>query len=304
VFNRGDSGGASALPLRYVGQVGDLSTAVEMDIFVAANGDVNGDGNVAGSDLVIARGNLNPDVPNPDLSWPDGDVTTAVGDLHNRMPDGYIAGTDIVEIRSSIPMKAAAPDVLAAQQQEYGQAIAEYDPGTGEFWITVTGNYVDLPGQPGTKTPKPVVSWLILGNNQDVFDTTSPDFAALPDILPIDKGFATLGWQPAIRTTNAGEVSEVSFAGDPLRTSDNEVFPGFIVEGYYQDEFNEPIRFPLGAIAFPGLTVDDFVLRVEYPEGEVHQGFDVIVIPEPGTVLMLLSGLAGLALVWWRRRLA
>ena len=34
------------------------------------------------------------------------------------------------------------------------------------------------------------------------------------------------------------------------------------------------------------------------------QNSDIIVIPEPGTVVMLFSGLIELLLVWWRRRAA
>jgi len=135
-----------------------------------------------------------------------------------------------------------------------GTAIAEYNPLTGEFIVSVAG----------------VMSW----NLQSDGLFTETGLLGVQDILPLGEGFTLV-------SANPSTVGEGAFGSQMTYTDIN-----------------------LGALVPPGLDVSAFTL--EYVAGfgspkEFGEIRVVQVIPEPGTVLMLLSGLIGLAICWRRR---
>ncbi len=58
----------------------------------------------------------------------------------------------------------------------------------------------------------------------------------------------------------------------------------------------------LGVLTEPGTDAGQFSIEYLTGYGQPIQRGSVTVIPEPGTVVMLISGLLGLLLVWRRRR--
>jgi len=136
-----------------------------------------------------------------------------------------------------------------------GTAIAEYNPATGEFIISVGS----------------VMSWNIQSNG--LF--TQEGLLGVQDILPLGQGFTLV-------SANPSTVGEGAFGSQMIYTDVN-----------------------LGPLVLPGTDVSEFTL--EYVAGfgspkEYGTITVVNVIPEPGTVVMLLSGLFGLLWFWRRRR--
>jgi len=138
-----------------------------------------------------------------------------------------------------------------------GTAIAEYNPLTGEFIVSVAG----------------VMSWNLQSNG--LF--TESGLLGVQNILPRGDGFTLV-------SANPSTVGEGAFGAQMTYTDVN-----------------------LGALVPPGLDVSEFVL--EYVAGfgspkEFGQIRVVEVIPEPGTVVMLLSGLIGMVICRRRRQRA
>ncbi|HUT09345.1 MAG TPA: LamG-like jellyroll fold domain-containing protein [Thermoguttaceae bacterium] len=219
--------------------------SVTADLFIAKGGDGDGDGRVDGRDINTLIAEFSQFGDPADKNWTDND--TAGGPPLGR-GDGLVDGQDINDLIANF--SPADPGPAAP-----GTAIAEYNPATGEFIISVGS----------------VMSWNIQSNG--LF--TQEGLLGVQDILPLGQGFTLV-------SANPSTVGEGAFGSQMIYTDVN-----------------------LGPLVLPGTDVSEFTL--EYVAGfgspkEYGTITVVNVIPEPGTVAMLLSGLFGLLWFWRRRR--
>ncbi len=90
-----------------------------------------------------------------------------------------------------------------------------------------------------------------------------------------------------------------------------EAVPGAIFGGcsecsrstYSRVAISQPARLS-GRTILPGTDAGEFSIEYVTGYGQPIQRGTVTVIPEPAAVVMLLSGLAGLGVLGWRRRRA
>jgi len=217
--------------------------SVMADLFIARGGDGDGDGRVDGRDINTLIAEFSSFGDPPDKTWTDND--TAGGPLARG--DGRVDGQDINDLIANFSPTDPGP---AAP----GTAIAEYNPATGEFIISVGS----------------VMSW----NLQSDGLFTQEGLLGVQDILPLGEGFTLV-------SANPSTVGEGAFGSQMTYTD-----------------------IHLGPLVLPGTDVSEFTL--EYVAGfgspKEYGTITVNVIPEPGTVVMLLSGLFGLLWFWRRRR--
>ena len=177
----------------------------------------------------------------------------------------------------------AQDDMLAADPAE-ASVMAEYNPGTGEFWIRATE----------------IQSWSVVSQDSlftNVGAIQWPAAETTPFPVPPSPG------------TSQNEIGEFVFvAGFDMQFSHVDGGPAPLNPDnglYYLGQILEPGAF--------GLDINNsnvgehFAVDYVYYDAPGHTtaGVGTInVVPEPGTILMVLSGLIGLALVAWRRRRA
>jgi len=215
--------------------------SVKSDLFIAKGGDGNGDDLVDGRDINTLIAEFSAFGDPPDKNWTDND--TAGGPLGRG--DGVVDGQDINDLIANFTTADPGP---AAP----GTAIAEYNPATGEFIISVGS----------------VMSWNLQSNG--LF--TAEGLLGVQDILPLGEGFTLV-------SANPSTVGEGAFGAQMTYTD---------------------VR--LGALVPPGTDVSEFTLEYVAGFGLPKEYGMITVIPEPGTMIMLLSGAIGLLWFWHRRR--
>jgi len=217
--------------------------SVTADLFIAKGGDGDGDGLVDGRDINTLIAEFSSFGDPPDKTWTDND--TAGGPLGRG--DGVVDGQDINDLIANFSATDPGP-------APPGTAIAEYNPATGEFIVSV-GN---------------IMSW----NLQSDGLFTQEGLMGVQDVLPLGEGFTLV-------SANPSTVGEGAFGSQMTYTDVH-----------------------LGPLVLPGTDVSEFTL--EYVAGfgspKEYGTITVNVIPEPGTVVMLLSGLFGVLWFWRRRR--
>ncbi len=249
-LSRLESGSHGSVPARY-GHLGDgvffrgledvldggSRIGVDAKLYIARGGDGNADGFVDGADLSRLIGRFNSEAAIPrNRSWYDMDTT---GSPLTGRSDGYVDGADL-----SITIANWTGDPGPATE---GTAVAEYNPATGEFTVSV----------------EDVMSWTLRSDGK---------FTAAADALPS-------GDAANLVSGNLNTVGEGGF-GETMSYS----------------------NVLLGALTEPGTDASEFSIEYVTGYGQPIQRGSVTVIPEPGTVVMLISGLLGLLLLAWRRR--
>jgi len=147
---------------------------VTADVYVATQGDANGDGTVDVQDInaVITRFSTPADPSG--RTWLDGD--TAGGRAERG--DGFVDGQDIGAVLENFDSPDPGPASIAS-------ATAEYNPSTGEFSVSVDS----------------VMSWALVSPGQ----FTGPGLASIDESLPDGPG--------TLISANVNTVGEGGFGG-------------------------------------------------------------------------------------------
>ncbi len=241
--------------------------AVDVDVYTAEGGDSNADGNIDGQDIQTLIINFNLQGDPPDRNWLKGD--TAGG--NNGRGDGWVDGQDITDLITHFTGDPGPADP--------GGMKVEYNFVTGEFIVSA----------------KEVMSWNLI--TQGGFRPDVADYVRNESDMPT----APFG---TFVSSNVNTVGEASF-GLPLDTPD--VFVGNILADPVIANTYDDARADFAQLLDSGTLVIDYTLGLGIPKGTITSadiGGDLTLIPEPSTVVMLLAGLAGLLLVWRRRRRA
>ena len=242
-------------------------TAVEAELYGAVGGDSNADGNIDGQDIQTLIINFNLQGDPPDRNWLKGDTA---GGATGR-GDGWVDGQDITDLITHFTGDPGPADP--------GSVKVEYNFVTGEFIVSA----------------KEVMSWNLI--TQGGF---RPDVA---DYIRNESDMPTAPFGTFV-SSNVNTVGEASF-GLPLDTPD--VFVGNILADPVIANTYDDARTDFAQLLDSGTLVIDYTLGLGIPKGTITSadiGGDLTLVPEPSTIVMLLAGLAGLLLVWRRRRRA
>ncbi|HUT11406.1 MAG TPA: PEP-CTERM sorting domain-containing protein, partial [Thermoguttaceae bacterium] len=227
-----------------VPELGDVEIygKVTGDFFYALSGDVNGDGNVDGSDVLPFINNWtgnNLNLP-ADKLWTQGDVAEGPYDRG----DGKVNLLDLTKFMNNF----GKADPGAPQD---ATAVAVYDPTTGEITVAVDD----------------VMLWMLYTDDRNL---DGSGVAGVEALIPADEYTLVSATPDVVGAASLGDLQSYALA--------------------------------LGQMVEPGTDPAD--IRFEYMTGfggDRIQG-TIKVVPEPGTIALLASGLLGLALLVWRRR--
>ncbi len=264
VFNRG-IGYVETIP---PGQ--GTFTAVNANLYVASGGDSNADGNIDGQDIQTLIINFNLQGDPPDRDWLKGD--TAGGAMGRG--DGWVDGQDITDLITNFTGDPGPADPSSMK--------VEYDETTGEFKVSANNlnswNFISL-GLFRTDIADPVTG-----------------VKAISDLPSIPGAFVS---------ENINTVGEASFGARLMGT---DLFIGEILADNARPnlaEFTAMIDsgdLKIEFANFDGLAGALTAADIGLPGAGKNITF--VPIPEPSTIVMLIGGLAGLLLVWRRRRRA
>ncbi len=244
--------------------------SADATFFVAGGGDANGDGRVDGQDITNLITNFSRPGDPSDRTWLRSDTA---GGIFGR-GDGNVDGQDITDLISNFTGDPGPADPSSMK--------VEYDETTGEFKVSANNlnswNFISL-GLFRTDIADPVTG-----------------VKAISDLPSIPGAFVS---------ENINTVGEASFGARLMGT---DLFIGEILADNARPNFDEfTALIESGDLKIEFANFDGLAGALTAADiGLPGQGKNItfVPIPEPSTIVMLIGGLAGLLLVWRRRRRA